>query len=87
MAIWEEVLKFPRTVTITEYGPVKRIGDTNPYSIKMRSLRAVWQPPVSLQVNRESREEGLPTKIRRLVYFFRERKPSLVQSRKRLAVF
>lgn len=59
IAIWEEALKFPRTVTITEYGPVKRIGDTDPYSIKMRSLRAVWQPPALLQVNRESREEGL----------------------------
>lgn len=59
IAIWEEALKFPRTVTITEYGPVKRIGDTDPYSIKMKSLRAVWQPPALLQVNRESREEGL----------------------------
>jgi len=59
IAVWEEALKVPRKVTITEYGPVKRIGDTGPYSIKMKSLRAVWQPPVLLQVNRESREEGL----------------------------
>jgi hypothetical protein len=59
IAVWEEALKVPRKVTITECGPVKRIGDTGPYSIKMKSLRAVWQPPELLQVNRESREEGL----------------------------
>jgi hypothetical protein len=69
IAVWEEALKVPRTVTITEYGPVKRIGDTDLCSIKMKSLRAVWQPPELLQVNRESREEGLRNYVGLLSFF------------------
>jgi hypothetical protein len=59
IAIWQQVLKFPRTVTITEYGPEKRIDNTNLFRVKMKSLRAVWQLPPLIQVNRESREEAL----------------------------
>lgn len=74
IAIWAEALKLPRTVTITKYGPVKQIDHTNPSRVKKQSLRAVWQLPPLLQVNRESREEAL-WKYVALFTFFENQKP------------
>jgi 2EXR family len=59
LAVWEEVLKSPRTVTLTQDGPdISYYPDIGTFRVK-GDLRAISQVPALLHVNQEAREEAL----------------------------